>query len=372
MFYNIDPYPYTEFCEKYFFFKMLKIRNAPKLVKTIYKTICATLCIFLFLFLMKKVIEKYYEATTTTGIKFRNEELLQLPCITFCPIKAFKQRGLYFEEKSYLENTFQLEEIFHDYTLKHISNETNFQIRKINTLFLGTCFTLCSFKYFATKEPIIINFRYQDDIKLFAHEQGEEFWLLASFTFPAEVGNVKLNIKEDSNIVIASMAIKKTETVFLNQEHSPCVQALENENIQQAYNKFLDCSKDKIWQNIQQHANCSIFEFDTFCNHSLLPKCDGESSAAKAFEVLHSGMMDFVSDPAKFGCPMPCRRTSYSLNTVYIHRNSWFNPTNMSLIMNKEFALVYYFESLRVEERIETLVILCYLVLKSSASKKYN
>jgi hypothetical protein len=174
--------------------------------------------------------------------------------------------------------------------------------------------------------------------------------------FPSEVGNVKLGIQENSDIVAASVAIKKTETILLNQEHSPCIPELGNENTSQLYNRFLKCSKDSIWQRIKQLVNCTVFGFDEFYNNSGLPMCDRESSAAMTFDALYFGITHFVTNPAKFGCPMPCRRTSYSLNTVYAHRNSWFMPKNMSVTINKEFVLVYYFESLQVEERIETLV----------------
>ena len=310
----------------------------------------------LFFLLMKKVMEKFYKETTTTGIKFRIEESMQLPCITFCPIKAFKQWGLYYEEKSYLANTFQLEDIFHDYTLQQIKNQTNVFMKEIHTLFLGTCYTLCTLTYFQAKEDMYIVLSYLSDIKIVAHGIGEEFWLFAWFMFPSEVGSTKLTIKEDDEIVAASVTIKKTETVLLNQEHSPCVPELEKNSITQSYHRFLECSKRSIWQILQKQINCTVFGFDQFYNNSGLPMCSKESSAALTYEALSSGISNFVTNPAKFGCPMPCRRIKYSMNTVYAHKNSWFRPTNMTLTIHKQFDLVFYYESLQVEERTETLV----------------
>jgi hypothetical protein len=84
--------------------------------------------------------------------------------------------------------------------------------------------------------------------------------------------------------------------------------------------------------------------------------CINEISAGVKFEALYNGITKFVTNPAKFGCPMPCRRIKYSLNTVYAHKNSWFNPRNKTWNMYKQFDLSYYFESLQVEERTETLV----------------
>jgi hypothetical protein len=305
---------------------------------------------------MKNVLEKFNKATTTTGIKFRNEDSMQLPCITLCPIKAFKQWGMYYEEKSYLENTFQLEDIFHNKTLQQIKNKTNFLMKEIHTLYLGTCYSLCALTYFGAKEEIRIRLRYQGDIRIVVHGIGEEFWLLAWLMFPSEVENFILNIKEDYEIVAASVIIKKTETLLLNQEHSPCVPELENENISQSYSRFLECSKDTIWIGIKQQVNYTIFGFDEFYSNSGLPMCINEISAGVKFEALYNGITKFVTNPAKFGCPMPCRRIKYSLNTVYVHKNSWFNPRNKTWNMYKQFDLSYYFESLQVEERTETLV----------------
>ncbi len=306
--------------------------------------------------LMKEVMEKFFKGTTTTGIKFRNEESMQLPCITFCPIKAFKHWGLYYDEKSYLENTYRLEEIFQNETLLLIKNNTNFYIKEFHTLFLGTCHTICALTYKRAKEEERYIFKYQKDIKLVAHGIGEEFWLFAWFMFPSEVGNVQLSFKEDDEIVAASIAIKKTETVLLNQEHSPCVPDIEKESITHSYYRFLECSKNKIWQNISKNVSCTVFGFDEFYSNSGLPMCINESSAGVTYESLYYGITKFVTNPAKFGCPMPCRRIKYSLNTVYAHKNSWFVPTNMSLTVYNSFILVYYFESLRVEKRTETLV----------------
>jgi hypothetical protein len=255
------------------------------------------------------------------------------------------------------ENTFQLEDIFQNETLQLITNKTNFFIKEFHTLFLGTCYTICTLTYVGAKEEVKYYFQYQNDIRIVAHLIGEEFWLFAWFMFPSEVGNVILSFKEDNEIVAGSVAIKKTETVLLNQENSPCVPDLEEESITQSYYRFLECSKDKIWQNTRQNVSCSVFGFDEFYNNSGLPMCKNESSAGVTYETLYYGITKFVTNPAKFGCPMPCRRIQYNLNVVYAHKNSWFSPTNMSLTINNSFILTYYFESLRVEERTETLVI---------------
>jgi hypothetical protein len=335
---------------------MFKSTNTSKIVITVYKVVCVVLCIVLFMLLMKEVMEKFYKGTTTTGIKFRNEESMQLPCITFCPVAAFKQWGMHYEEKSYLENTYRLEDIFQNETLQKITNKTNFFIKEFHTLFLGTCYTLCSLTYVGEKEEVRISFRYLGDIKIVVHGIGEEFWLFAWFMFPSEVGNTQLTIKEDVKIVGATVTIKKTETFLLNQEHSPCVPDLEKESINQSYYRFLECSKDKIWQNISQNVSCTIFGFDEFYNNSGLPMCKNESTAGTTFEALYYEITKFVTNPAKFGCPMPCRRIKYSLNTVYAHKNSWFTPTDKAMIINNSFIFVYCFESLQVEERTETLV----------------
>ena len=106
-------------------------------------------------------------------------------------------------------------------------------------------------------------------------------------------------------------------------------------------------------------------------------------------------MNKLLVNPAKYGCPMPCRHTSYKLEVNYMHKNTWFNPFNLSQVTNfvsldnfpikldhfiivkcqnlwngpvlskvvcwslkeENFGIALIYETLDVEENIEALVL---------------
>jgi hypothetical protein len=83
-------------------------------------------CVAIFLYLMIGVVEKFNKKITTTGIRIKQEESIvkHLPCITFCPAKAFRTRGLFFTDNLYFENTFNLTDIFDEASVILLTNKT--------------------------------------------------------------------------------------------------------------------------------------------------------------------------------------------------------------------------------------------------------
>ncbi len=68
---------------------------------TIFKVITSLVCIILFAMLMKDAWDKYERKITNTGnrIRFWKEENKTLPCMTLCPMPAFKKKGFFYSEK---------------------------------------------------------------------------------------------------------------------------------------------------------------------------------------------------------------------------------------------------------------------------------
>jgi hypothetical protein len=66
-------------------------------------------------------------------------------------------------------------------------------------------------------------------------------------------------------------------------------------------------------------------------------------------------MSEFIFNFSTFGCPLPCTKTSYKTNLKYMHKNSlmlveeFFQKDNV-------FILYFFYTSLTVEEKIETLI----------------
>ena len=65
---------------------------------------------------------------------------------------------------------------------------------------------------------------------------------------------------------------------------------------------------------------------------------------------------DFDGRPANYGCPLPCQQNSYNLKLNYFHKNSWIDTDGKSGIIPDSFSLAVAYNTLIVEERVESLV----------------
>ena len=86
---------------------------------------------------------------TTTGTSFQkpvDDKLL--PCFTIYPNQAFKKKGFFWNSKSYNENTYKLDELLDDDSLKAIGNTYEYWLAEEDTVFYGKMFTICFLKVF--------------------------------------------------------------------------------------------------------------------------------------------------------------------------------------------------------------------------------
>ena len=103
-------------------------------------------CTWLFISLMSDVWFKYSSKITTNGMRFRldNATARPLHCFTVHEFSAFKVRGFYYTDKMIKENSFTLEEIFGDTSLRMLANASSMlTVREHYSIFFGTCFTIC-------------------------------------------------------------------------------------------------------------------------------------------------------------------------------------------------------------------------------------
>ena len=64
-----------------------------------------------------------------------------LPALTVCPLPGFKTRGKYYNLKTYLNNTFDLDEVFVRSTVESLKNKTGlYRVKEVYTLLLGRCY----------------------------------------------------------------------------------------------------------------------------------------------------------------------------------------------------------------------------------------
>ena len=67
-------------------------------------------------------------------------------------------------------------------------------------------------------------------------------------------------------------------------------------------------------------------------------------------------MTDFIRRISHFGCPLPCSYVGYKIKVSYFHKNSYLTIEVDSKKKEDYFHLFFYYSSLVVEKRVETLV----------------
>lgn len=122
---------------------MVKLFAGVQLVSVIF-------CVVLFMLLMNDSYEKFSNKMTNIGVRFQPMDLAKKipPCVTVCPLEAFKTRGFFFKEASFLQQTFTKVETFLDGTKYGLNkqsafNDEAFSTQEIRSVFLGRCYTIC-------------------------------------------------------------------------------------------------------------------------------------------------------------------------------------------------------------------------------------
>ncbi len=107
------------------------------------------------------------------------------------------------------------------------------------------------------------------------------------------------------------------------------------------YEKFLACCKEKLWLNLKAKINCTIVGYEEIKNNiTEFPPCTSNSSAALAHYSIYEEMNKLLVNPPKYGCPMPCRHTSYKLGVNFTNPlRTLFSYKNGLLFSSYSLAL---------------------------------
>ena len=158
----------------------------------------------------------------SSSINISWQERKTLPAMTVCAWPAFKERGFYFTTDKYENMTFDL-----GYFLNvSILNKPNIDIKYVNvtetrTSNFGKCFTLKVTKSLRVNEAFILVFKRSWDLKVFVHNDGEEFWLAWS-PYGSLVNNFRLNIKSDTEAAMTYLKVAEKQVEYFNTNTRPC------------------------------------------------------------------------------------------------------------------------------------------------------
>ena len=297
-----------------------------------------------------------------SGIKYlsNSDDKKLLPCFTFCPVPAFKvdDLSLSYTSKTYKENTFKLDDIFSEDTVKTLKNPTEFTITETECVILGICQTICKLKKVEAFDfSFSLQMKRSWDVNIYFHSQGSELWFLFS---PVVLDSqfVTLPTQNDKGLISADLSISETQTTVLSKAGMPCkYYTIDVENHNQNVD-YLDCHKRQTWLQLRPKINCTIAGMSSLSKNSDFAKmeeCKDAESARQTREPISNIAFQSFKDPSKFGCDPPCKSISYTFSTLYYHQHSM----HKSYYNTKDgifFLLSIYYKTLVVEERTETLI----------------
>ena len=314
-----------------------------------FKIIFSVLCTILFLIFMKDVWNKYSSEITRTGIRVRNsrEGKKLLPCLTICPVQGFKVKGFFHGETAMLENSFSWEDVFAEKTIHKVRNNTLYSTTRPCSQFLGCCFTLCNLILYEAKLGPILLFKTNVDLKVFVHNKGIEFWFSGFSDSPNGIPFVIIEANNKKGMTGSLLSILVYEIIALNKREEPCSSDSEE--------NFIDCCKKSIWDNFNNSYGCRIHEMkSTVPKDVKMEECQSIEIASKIQWEYGSFLSSFVVEPWFYGCPIPCPQTNYKLTLDTLHKNTInfpvYGPDDQVY-----YIFSYFFPSLNVEERIESL-----------------
>ena len=77
---------------------------------------------------------------------------------------------------------------------------------------------------------------------------------------------------------------------------------------------------------------CKLTGFESLMyNSSELDYCTNKSAALKTFIEFIALVKTFVGETAFYGCPLPCKQTTYGFNLNYFHKNSWVETDEITV-----------------------------------------
>lgn len=145
-----------------------------------------------------------------------------MPSFTFCPWTAFKELGFHYTTEKYENVTFGLGDLLN----VSILNLPDRDIKYINATetrspSLGKCFTLKITRPVGLNDPFVLVLKRSFDLKVFVHNDGEEFWLSSS-PYGTNINMFRLNIKSDFESVMTVLNVAERQVQYYPKSVRPC------------------------------------------------------------------------------------------------------------------------------------------------------
>ncbi len=118
---------------------------------------------------------------------------------------GYKKRGFHYSTEQFLENTFELNDIFHSKSIAKLRNSSLYSLNEVWSTYLGRCYTVC---YLPMVKYLIYDLFLKQtfDLKMYVHNYGEEYWLTFD-EIPTKNNFIILNANNQDGFVSALLPL---------------------------------------------------------------------------------------------------------------------------------------------------------------------
>ena len=112
---------------------------------------------------------------------------------------------------------------------------------------------------------------------------------------------------------------------------------------------FTLCARNSIQKEVLKRAKCVSHITKLVIANSQLPECETDTEKLENNAHVQNGILAFTTNTSKFGCPLPCSFTQYSVRVNYFDE---IDETDF----NGSIKMHTYFDTMAVEIQEEILV----------------
>jgi hypothetical protein len=244
--------------------------------------------------------------------------------------------------------------MFNERTASFFKNESLFDVKSTTSQIFGQCYTVCCLISVPPKcNKFLYGLRSNFDIKVFIHQKWADFWLTGFGDFPIDISSVIIESNISNGMVAAVLTFSEVENTFLSKVKSKC--KTNTEDTSKELNDYIECSKDQLWNHLPPDISCIIIDFKNIVpRNAFMSECTNDTIADSIYWSFGKFLSQFAKQSWNYGCPIPCKQTSYKLNLNYFHENTVRLQSNHDSA-DTFFTLWTYYSTLDIEESIENL-----------------
>jgi hypothetical protein len=192
------------------------------------------------------------------------------------------------------------------------------------------------------------------DLKIYIHQKGDEFWISGFMIFPVRTSFITLSTSKHNNMSLALASFREIRTVLHSKEEMPCTDNAKDSEKEREL--FVQCSKQQLWRNLPPNINCTVADmYKIIPKNATMQECSNTDIAHDAYLSYSQYLNEFVTQPWKYGCQVPCRQTHYRIMLEYYHKNNAILFKDMIKFGEGHFTFLPIYSTFMIEEEIEKL-----------------